>query len=57
MTIGREEHASGVNQTRDRYKLWNRLDAKSVRAKEVDEQDMQRYHGILTHGKAHRGRG
>lgn len=52
MTIGREEDANVVDQARNHYKLWNRIDAKNLRAKEANDADMQRYRGIITHSES-----
>lgn len=47
MTIGREEDVNVVDQTRNHYKLWNRIDAKNLRAMETNDTDMQRYRRII----------
>jgi hypothetical protein len=52
MTVGREEDMHVVDQTRNHYKLWNRIDAKSLRANETNDADMQRYRGIIAHSES-----
>lgn len=47
MTIGREEDVGVVDQTRNHYKLWNRIDAKNLRAQQSTEAEMQRYRKII----------
>jgi hypothetical protein len=43
MTIGREEDVSVVNQTRNNYKLWNRVDA----TKKAGKKDLARYEAMI----------
>ncbi|KAI5207180.1 hypothetical protein AUEXF2481DRAFT_43513 [Aureobasidium subglaciale EXF-2481] len=47
LTIGREEDIGVVLQTRNHYKLWNRLDAKKLRETESNSTDQQRYKDII----------
>lgn len=43
MTIGRQEDISVVNQTRNNYKLWNRVDA----TKKAGNKDVARYEAMI----------
>ncbi|GJC85378.1 hypothetical protein ColLi_08216 [Colletotrichum liriopes] len=47
LTIGREEDAEVVNQTRNHYKLWNRIDANLRHANEREKASLERYDAIV----------
>lgn len=48
MTMGRQEDATVVSQTRDHYKLWNRIDAQNKQV--VDDKALERYKDIINRG-------
>jgi hypothetical protein len=45
LTMGREEDVNLVNQTRQHFKLWNRIDASKERS--VTKEDMDRYNFVI----------
>ncbi|KAK4613080.1 Alpha-ionylideneethane synthase aba3 [Fulvia fulva] len=50
MTMGREEDSEIVDQTRNNYKLWNRIDASKQRDQDADSVEKKRYENIVAHG-------
>lgn len=47
LTVGREEDAGVVDQTRKNYKLWNRIDANNIHATQADEANLERYRRVI----------
>ncbi|KAH8765028.1 BcABA3 [Diaporthe sp. PMI_573] len=49
LTMGREEDVGVVDQTRQHYKLWNRIDANKQR--NADDEDLKRYALVIANEK------
>jgi len=50
LTIGCPEDEIVVDQTRNNFKLWNRLDAKAHARSSIDDKEIARYRAILAKG-------
>lgn len=48
LTIGTPEDERVVNQTRNNFKLWNRLDAQAQARSIIDDKELARYKKILS---------